>query len=176
MGAVHDFVSLSASLKHEGRSIGYIIGEYVGEEGKTLLLWFAFLTIILVVAVFAFVVGLVFQKYPSAATASILYIALALCFGVYLYQLDLPFIPGTVVFVALTFVSVFVGLKYPIQLTQQQWIPIVLLYSLIASVLPVWTLLQPRDYLSSFLLYAASAARSSPSSSGRSSRRRASRS
>jgi len=154
MGAVHDFVSLSASLKHEGRSIGYIIGEYVGDEGKNLLLWFAFLTIILVVAVFAFVVGLVFQQYPSAATASILYIGLALLFGVYLYQLDLPFIPGTVIFVALVFVSVFVGLEYPIQLSQQQWIPIVLIYSLIASVLPVWTLLQPRDYLSSFLLYA----------------------
>lgn len=154
MGAVHDFVSLSASLKHDGRSIGHIIGEYVGDEGKNLLLWFAFLTIILVVAVFAYVVGLVFQKYPSAATASILYIALAVVFGVYLYQLDLPFIPGTVVFVALVFVSVFVGIQYPIELSQQTWIPIVLLYSLIASVLPVWTLLQPRDYLSSFLLYA----------------------
>ncbi|WP_435099096.1 carbon starvation CstA family protein [Halarchaeum sp. P4] len=154
MGAVHDFVSLSASLRHEGRSIGYIIGEYIGEDGKNLLLWFAFLTIILVVAVFAFVVGLVFEQYPSAATASILYIMLALLFGVYLYQLDLPFIPGTVVFVTLVFASVFVGMEYPIHLTQQQWIPIILLYSLIASVLPVWTLLQPRDYLSSFLLYA----------------------
>ncbi|GAA0449971.1 carbon starvation protein A [Halococcus dombrowskii] len=154
MGAVHDFVSLSGSLRHEGRSIGSIIGEYVGEESKDLLLWFAFLTIILVVAVFAYVVGLVFQEFPSAATASMLYIALALVFGVYLYQFDLPFIPGTVLFVALTFASVFVGLRFPIQLSQTQWIPIVLVYSFIASVLPVWTLLQPRDYLSSFLLYA----------------------
>ena len=154
MGAVHDFVSLSGSLRHEGRSIGSIIGEYIGDEGKNLLLWFAFLTIILVVAVFAFVVALVFQEYPSAATASLLYIALALVFGVYLYQLDLPFIPGTVVFVVLVFASVFVGIQYPIQLSQGTWIPIVLLYAFLASVLPVWTLLQPRDYLSSFLLYA----------------------
>ncbi len=77
MGAVHDFVSLSGSLRHEGRSIGSIIGEYVGEESKDLLLWFAFLTIILVVAVFAYVVGLVFQEYPSAATASMLYCAVS---------------------------------------------------------------------------------------------------
>jgi carbon starvation protein len=154
MGAVHDFVSLSGSLRHEGRSIGSIIGEYIGDEGKNLLLWFAFLTIILVVAVFAFVVGLVFQEFPSAATASLLYITLALVFGVYLYQLDLPFIPGTVVFVTLVFASVFVGIEYPIQLSQGQWVPIVLAYAFIASVLPVWTLLQPRDYLSSFLLYA----------------------
>ena len=55
MGSVHDFVSLSGSLRHEGKSIGYIIGEYVGEGGKNMLLWFAFLTIILVVAVFALV-------------------------------------------------------------------------------------------------------------------------
>ena len=154
MGAVHDFVSLSGSLKHEGRSVGSIIGEYIGEGGKDLLLWFAFLTIILVVAVFAFVVALVFQQYPSAATASLLYVALAVVFGVYLYQLDLPFIPGTVVFVALVFASVFVGLRFPIELTQTQWIPIILVYAFVASVLPVWTLLQPRDYLSSFLLYA----------------------
>ena len=53
MGAVHDFISLSSSIRHEGRSIGYIVGQYVGEKGKNLLLWFAFLTIILVVAVFA---------------------------------------------------------------------------------------------------------------------------
>ncbi len=154
MGAVHDFISLSSSLRHEGKSIGYIIGEYVGEGGKNMLLWFAFLTIILVVGVFAFVVGVVFEVYPSAATASILYIALAMIFGVYLYQLDLPFIPGTIVFVAAVFASVYVGILYPIQLAATTWVPIVLVYAFIASVLPVWTLLQPRDYLSSFLLYA----------------------
>ncbi|USZ66837.1 carbon starvation protein A [Halorussus salilacus] len=154
MGAVHDFVSLSGSLRHEGKSIGYIIGEYVGEEGKNMLLWFAFLTIILVVAVFAYVTALVFQKYPSAATASILYIGLALVFGVYLYQFNGPFIPGTVVFVSGVFASVWVGIQYPLALTQETWIPIILAYAFVASVLPVWVLLQPRDYLSSFLLYA----------------------
>ncbi|MFH5800246.1 carbon starvation protein A [Haladaptatus sp. CMAA 1911] len=154
LGATHDFIALSSSLRHEGKSIGYIIGEYVGERGKNMLLWFAFLTIILVVAVFAFVVGVVFEAYPSAATASILYIALAVVFGVYLYQLNLPFGPGTVVFVVGVFASVWVGLKYPISLTAETWVPIILVYAFIASVLPVWTLLQPRDYLSSFLLYA----------------------
>ncbi|WP_435063400.1 carbon starvation CstA family protein [Halobaculum sp. EA56] len=193
MGSVHDFVSLSSSLRHEGKSIGYIIGEYVGERGKNMLLWFAFLTIILVVAVFALVVALVFDAYPSAATASILYIALAFAFGVYLYQLDGPFLPGTVAFVAGVFASVWVGIQYPIALTAgafvgegetiatatnaagnefivlfgegisflptiinaniSAWIPVVMVYAFLASVLPVWMLLQPRDYLSSFLLY-----------------------
>ena len=180
LGSVHDFVSLSGSLRHEGKSIGYIIGQYVGDRGKDMLLWFAFLTIILVVAVFALVVAIVFDAYPSAATASLLYIALAFMFGIYLYQLDLPFLVGTVVFVAGVFASVFVGINYPLVLVGSGdvpanaivllsssplppvlesgnialWIPVVLVYAFLASVLPVWMLLQPRDYLSSFLLYA----------------------
>lgn len=186
MGAVHDFTSLSASLRHEGKSIGYIIGQYVGERGKDMLLWFAFLLIILVVAVFAFVIGLVFDAYPQAATASVLYIGLAFLFGVWLYQFDLSFIGGTVIFVAGVFASVWVGILYPIALfgdpaafenaegvivlfgetapaiippiLESQnigaWVLVTLFYAALASVLPVWMLLQPRDYLSSFLLYA----------------------
>jgi len=186
MGAVHDFVSLSGSLRHEGKSIGYIVGEYVGESGKNMLLWFAFLTIVLVVAVFALVVGIVFNAYPEVSTASTIYILLALVFGVYLYQLDGPFIPGTAVFVTGVFAAVWVGINYPVALFEPTaertadigvtvllsgagnwvpgaaalgantaaWIPVVMVYAAIASALPVWVLLQPRDYLSSFLLYA----------------------
>ncbi|WP_226038847.1 carbon starvation CstA family protein [Natrinema sp. DC36] len=181
MGAVHDFVSLSGSLRHEGKSIGYMIGEYVGESGKNMLLWFAFLTIILVVAVFALVVGIVFNAYPQVVTASFIYILLALGFGVYLYQFNGPFIPGTVLFVAGVFAAVWVGLQFPFALfagdypsgtivlfssagewipgagalggNTAAWIPVVMVYGAIASALPVWVLLQPRDYLSSFLLY-----------------------
>ncbi|AQL44401.1 carbon starvation protein A [Halorientalis sp. IM1011] len=193
MGAVHDFISLSGSMRHEGKSIGYIIGEYVGERGKDMLLWFAFLTIILVVAVFALVVGIVLNAYPQAATASLVYILLALVFGVYLYQFDAPFIPGTIAFVAAVFAGVWVGIQYPIALfpavegvsypagtvvlleflgdgawlpgavasadavlqpNVAAWVPVILIYAALASGLPVWILLQPRDYLSSFLLYA----------------------
>jgi carbon starvation protein len=151
-----------------------------------MLLWFAFLTIILVIAVFALVVAVVFNAFPQAATASLIYIGLALVFGVWLYQLDLPFIAGTVIFVAGVFAGVWVGLQYPLALlpaaeagaypdgtvvllegvsgsaipgaglygaNTAAWIPVIIIYAFIASVLPVWTLLQPRDYLSSFLLY-----------------------
>jgi len=178
-GSVHDFMALTASMRHEGKSIGYIIGEYVGERGKDMILWFAFLTIILVVAVFGLVIALVFNAYPQAATASLVYIALALLFGVYLYQLDLPFLPGTLAFVAAVFAGVWVGVQYPLALVPGDypagtivllsgsplppvlgsvniatWIPVILVYGFIASVLPVWVLLQPRDFLTSSLLYA----------------------
>ena len=191
MGSVHDFVSLSGSLRHEGKSIGYIIGEYVGEGGKNMLLWFAFLTIILVVAVFALVVAIVFDAFPQVSTASFAYIALALAFGVYLYQFNGPFIPGTIVFVAGVFAGVWFGIQNPVAIfpavgdasypagtlvlaevlnlgsgswvpgssatamnpNRAAWVPIIMVYAGIASALPVWVLLQPRDYLSSFLLY-----------------------
>jgi carbon starvation protein len=184
MGAVHDFMSLSASVRHEGKSIGYIVGEYVGDRGKDMLLWFAFLTIILVVAVFALVVAVVFDAFPAAATASTIYIALALVFGVYLYQLGLPFLPGAAAFVAMVFAGVWVGLEFPIALVGTEevaadtivllgdaaawdwlplagaqnaniaaWVPVVAVYAFVASVLPVWVLLQPRDFLTSSLLY-----------------------
>ena len=177
-GAVHDFMSLSSSVRHEGKSIGYIIGEYVGERGKDMILWFAFLTIILVIAVFALVVALVFNAYPESATASAIFIALALLFGFYLYQIDGPFLPGAVAFIAAIFAGVWVGIQYPIALVPGEyargaivltggvglppvlgsaniaaWIPVVLIYAFVASVLPVWVLLQPRDFLTSNILY-----------------------
>ncbi|SMO32948.1 carbon starvation CstA family protein [Halorubrum cibi] len=185
MGAVHDFISLSGSIRHEGRSIGYIVGQYVGDRGKDLLLWFAFLTIILVVAVFALVVGIVFNAFPEVTTASFVYVLLALGFGVYLYQLNGPFVPGTVLFVAGVFAGIWVGIQFPFALFElageashdpgtfvlfsgtgswvpgaaalggntAAWVPVIMVYGAIASALPVWVLLQPRDYLSSFLLY-----------------------
>ncbi|EMA35401.1 carbon starvation protein A [Halobiforma nitratireducens JCM 10879] len=182
MGAVHDFMALSSSIRHEGKSIGFIIGEYIGERGKNMFLWFAFLVIVLVVAVFALLVAVILDAYPQAATASLLYIGLAIVFGIWLYQLDLPLIPGTVLFVGGIFASVWVGIQYPIALFEPSgfadeafilfagegawipgaelfgantatWIIVGLVYAALASVLPVWVLLQPRDYLSSFLLY-----------------------
>ncbi len=182
MGAVHDFMSLSSSVRHEGKSIGFIIGEYIGERGKNMFLWFAFLVIILVVAVFALLVAIILDAYPQAATASMIYIGLALVFGVWLYQLNLPFLAGTGVFVAGVFGSVWVGLQFPIALYEPSgfadqafillsgdggwvpgsglfgantamWILVALGYAFVAAILPVWVLLQPRDYLSSFLLY-----------------------
>jgi len=180
-GAVHDITALTSSIRHRGRSIGYVLGEYVGQRGKQMLLWFAFLTLILVVAAFALVVSLVFNAYPQTATASIIYVLLALIFGVWLYQLNLSFWGGTILFVAGVFASVWVGLQYPLALVSASghpagtitllesapgfipvllgsqnigaWVLVVLVYAAIASITPVWILLQPRDYLSSFLLY-----------------------
>ncbi len=184
-GAVHDFMALTSSIRHEGKSIGYIVGEYVGERGKNMLLWFSFLLVVLVIAAFVFLIAAVFNAYPAAAMASVIYIALAILFGLYLYQLQGPFLPGAALFTAGIFAGVWVGHNYPLALiaveglpdntivlfsdpAMWEWLPLAeaqnpnfaawalatVLYSFFAATLPVWVLLQPRDFLTSTLLYA----------------------
>ncbi len=188
-GAVHDFMALSSSVRHEGKSIGYIIGEYVGERGKNMLLWFAFLLVILVVAAFVFLIASVMNAYPPAATASIIYILLAVLFGVYLYQFNGPFLPGAALFVAAVFAGIFVGIEFPLAIAEAEglpegtivllgdgavleWLPLAeqfgpnfagwavatIIYTFFAATLPVWLLLQPRDFLTSTILYVGIAA------------------
>lgn len=166
-GAMNDFAVLTTSVRHDGRSVGHIFGEYVGERGKSLMLSLAVTANLLVIGALSLVVAIVFDAYPSTATASVCYVVLALLFGVY-KQFDLPFWLGTVLFVPAVFGSIWVGLEFPLVLVPEGgttvlptiinpnvavWLVIVLLYAFAASVLPVQTLLQPRDYLSSFLLY-----------------------
>lgn len=167
-GAMNDFAVLTTSVRHDGRSVGHIFGQYVGERGKTLMLSLAFTANLLVIGALSLVVAIVFDAYPSAATASICYVVLALLFGVY-KRCGLSFWLGTLVFVPAVFGSVWVGIEFPLVLIPEGgttflpmvvnfnvsiWLVVILLYAFAASVLPVQTLLQPRDYLSSFLLYA----------------------
>lgn len=164
LGAVHDFTSLVASVRHEGRSIGTIIEKYLGHSGKVLFLLFAWATLILVVAVFTLVVSVTFVKTPAVATASILFIILAVGFGFAVYRLRANFIVASVVGVLLLGLCLYLGVLFPfprIFAAQEGWDPmlsfwqlLLLVYIFVASVAPVNILLQPRDYLNSFLLYA----------------------
>ncbi len=154
MGGTHDMSSLVASLRHRGRSIGEIIDENIGISGKNLFLIFSLSTLILVVAVFASIVAKTFENTPEAATASILFILLAILFGQVLYRWKLPLVPSTVAGVVLLFASIWAGMRFPIQMDESFWLISLFVYVFLASVTPVWALLQPRDYLNSFLLYA----------------------
>jgi len=154
VGGVHDFSSLMASVRHRGRSIGEVISQYIGNRGKMLFLIFTWFTLILVIAVFTLVVSSAFASNGSVATASILFILLALGFGFSVYRWSLPLLPATVVGVILLFGAVWLSFHAPIQATQPFWIGILFVYIYIASVTPVWILLQPRDYLNAYLLYA----------------------
>lgn len=152
MGSVHDYVTTMGSVRNGGRSMGSVIGRFVGGRGSFLFKVFALLLVVLVIAVFAVIIAEIFEAYPAAATASFLFIVLATLFGFYLYKFGGSVLWGSVVFVPLVFGCVLLGIAFPIELSAATWLPLLLLYSFAASVLPVWSLLQPRDYLSSFLL------------------------
>ena len=168
-GAVHDFGALFASVRNKGQSIGEVIAESIGSRAKKLFLTFSYLTLILVVAAFASIVANTFRatytesgaldEVASAANAStamisILFIIIAIIFGMMVYRRNASLVVSTVVGVAAIVVCMVVGYNWhPIYLNGSTWMVIVGIYIAIASVTPVWILLQPRDYLSSFLLY-----------------------
>ena len=165
-GAVQDFASMYASVKNKGRTIGYIIEEYIGKMGKKLFLLFCWLFCILVVAAFADVVAGTFNGFTAneagefikvtangaVATTSMLFIIEAVALGMLLKYGKLPKWLNIVIAVAMLVVAVAVGLKFPIFLSRGVWHIIIFLYIMVACVVPVWALLQPRDYLNSYLL------------------------
>jgi carbon starvation protein len=153
VGAVHDFASLIASVRHRGKSIGEVIEAYVGPAGKVLFLLFSWSTLLLVIAVFIDIVANTFVGNPAVATASGLFIALAVAFGFAAYRLRLPLAVASVLGVIGLGVCVWLGFTFPLDLPYAVWVGLLVAYIFVASVTPVWVLLQPRDYLSSFLLY-----------------------
>ena len=154
IGGVHDYASIIASVRHQSKSIGFIIQSYIGISGKKLFLIFAWATLILVIAVFTIIVADTFTHIPSAGTSSILFMLLAVLFGIAIYRIKIPLWIASVVGVILLFLSIPAGNLFPIQLSAFTWQLILFGYIFIASTVPVWILLQPRDYLNSFFLYA----------------------
>ena len=168
-GAMHDFGALFASVRNKGQSIGEVIAESIGSRAKKLFLTFSYLTLILVVAAFASIVANTFKatydesgaldKVASSANAStamisILFILIAIVFGMMVYRRNASLVVSTVVGVLAIVACMAIGYNWhPIYLSGTTWMIIVGIYIAVASVTPVWILLQPRDYLSSFLLY-----------------------
>jgi carbon starvation protein len=153
IGAVHDLQALVASVRHRAKTISEILKENVGISSKKLFAAFAWLAIVLVIAVFAVVISKTFVAIPTAATAALLISVLAIPFGYAVYRRGAPLAVTTVVGVALLALCVWLGFQFPLRLPETVWVVVLLAYAFLASALPVWFLLQPRDYLESFLLY-----------------------
>ena len=168
-GGVHDFGALFASIRNRGQSIGEVIRDTMGQKAKRLFLTFAWLTLLLVVAAFASIVASTFGNTNAAGVAleganldanlstaiiSVLFIVLAIVFGVLVYRNNMNVGLASVIGCVGIVLIVFIGLNWhPISMSYIAWMYVLGFYILIASVTPVWILLQPRDYLSSFLLY-----------------------
>ncbi|MCP4663546.1 MAG: carbon starvation protein A [bacterium] len=158
MGAVHDFSALVISLRHQGRSIGDIAGKVISPRVRTLFLLIVVFLIWVVLAVFCFIIGTLFFNTPGSIFPINIQIIVAVVLGWLVYRRGIPvFIPSVVGYVLLL-VSIYYGNAFAeafpaiTEISVGAWVVILMIYSFIASVLPVWLLLQPRDYLNSHQL------------------------
>ncbi|ASI98612.1 carbon starvation CstA family protein [Thermococcus celer] len=153
IGAVHDYLALMSSVRYDGKSVQWIAGKLMSRRtgiAFELYIWFALL---LVVAAFTAVIAGIFKGTPEAATASILFLISAVIVGWLMYKTSLHFAGATLVGLILLAISVWLGFKYPIQASYHTWALFLLVYIIIAASLPVWVLLQPRDYLNAYILW-----------------------
>ena len=162
-GAVQDFATLYASVKNEGKSMGMLIDHYVGKTGRVLFLIFCWLFTLLLLAAFADILAHTFDavtvandvtNLPSAqaATISMLYIFVAMGFGCFIRKYKPAETDKFVAAVVLVIAMFFVGMKFPLYFDAGTWIYVIFAYCFIASIFPMWLLMEPRDYLSAFLL------------------------
>jgi len=166
IGGLHDYGALFASTRNGGKSVGEIIKTSMGKRAKNLFIIFALLVLILVIASFVNVVaGTFFSETPgfittnptgneTTAMVSILFIVLAIIYGLLTTKMGMKTGPATVIGLIGVCLALVIGLNFGVAIGRTAWIVIIAAYITIASLVPVWILLQPRDYLSSYLLYA----------------------
>ena len=175
-GGLQDFGSLFASIRHGGKSVGEIISDSMGKTAKKLFIIFALLVLILVIASFVNVVAGTFlttfaadgtlsafgivtkagglTNNQTTAMISALFIVLAVIYGILTNRCGVKTLPATIGGIIAIGLIVLFGLNFGLALSRNTWIVLIGVYIAIASLIPVWIMLQPRDYLSSFLLYA----------------------
>jgi len=165
IGGVHDFAALVASVRNRARSIADVARDSMSPLAYRLLLVFMWLALVYVLTVFTDLTATTFVEDGGVATSAWLFVVLAICFGLSLYRFKVPIVWATLVFVPLVFLAVWAGESLPIApewiasrlglSPVRAWSVVLIAYCFVASVTPVWILLQPRDYLSSYLLYAS---------------------
>ncbi len=158
---MHDFGALWASLRNKGKSIGALSGRYIGKRGANLFLVVIFLLLLMVIAAFAVVIKNLLISTPTAVIPTWGAIIVALLVGVAVYRMRWPLIPVTIVGVVALYALIVVGDSVPVVLPESflgmspstVWILALFIYGAIASLLPVWVLLQPRDYINGVQLF-----------------------
>ena len=170
MGCVHDMSALILSVRHNARSIGDIAGDIVGKKAITAYMVIMFFVVVLLMAIFLRLIAGLLIRYPEVVFPSAALIVIALGIGLLMYRTKIGLGPASIVGIILMLLSVWWGTGHPYALAEEGmlksteiqlgfnamggWMILLAVYSFLASVLPVWLLLQPRDYLESFKLYA----------------------
>ncbi|NBC10461.1 MAG: carbon starvation protein A, partial [Planctomycetes bacterium] len=163
IGAVHDFGSLVVSLRNRGQTVGDIAGRVLNARVRLLFLFVLFLALTIVIAIFGLVIAAVFRQYPTAIFPCLVQIPLAVVIGLWLHRRGVNLLVPSIIALAAMYLSVIygdTGWLHTFNATLAgwsniEWVIVLLAYSYVASVLPVWVLLQPRDYINSLQLLTA---------------------
>jgi carbon starvation protein len=158
---VHDFGAIWASVRNRARSVGALTGDVVGQRSRTLFMIVIFLLLLMVNAVFAVAIASELTAMPSAVIPTWSAVAVALVIGVSIYRLGVPILWPTIIGTVILYLMIYLGELMPVVLPEQvlglgrgtQWILILFGYAAVASMLPVWLLLQPRDYINGIQLF-----------------------
>ena len=158
---VHDFGSVWASIRHQARSIGTLTGDVVSVRARALFMVVIFFLLLMVNAVFAVAISDAFQATPSSVIPAWSAIVVAVIIGLLIYRLHVPLTVPTIVGTVVLYAVIYLGELVPIELPATvaglapgaQWIIILFAYAALASILPVWLLLQPRDYINGIQLF-----------------------
>ncbi len=154
IGAIHDYLSLTASVRYDGRSVQFVAQDLLGKSAGRSFGWFILFLCILVVAAFGDIVAGQFASGTGqVASTFFLFILAALILGFLLYRTKLSFLVSTLIGIVMLIAAFALGRQVGISASKDVWFLVIFIYIIIAAALPVNILLQPRDYLNSFLLY-----------------------
>ena len=160
IGAVHDFGALVVSIRNRGQTVGDIAGRVLSQRTRVLFLSVLFLALTIVLAIFGLVIAAVLKQYPSAILPCLVQIPIAVAIGTYLHRRGVNLLIPSLLTLGIMYLTVAFGnIGFLATLNESlaslpviAWVGVLLVYSYIASVLPVWTLLQPRDFINSLQL------------------------
>ncbi|MCX7981367.1 MAG: carbon starvation protein A [Syntrophales bacterium] len=153
IGSIHDYLALMASVRYDGKSVQFVASDLISKRTGRSFYYLVFFLLILVVAAFSNVIGTMFVKNPAIGAASIYMTLAAIILGVLIYRLKWNLTLSTVIGIILMVIAIWLGPKWPVTLSYELWMVVFFFYIIIAAAIPVNVLLQPRDYLNSFLLY-----------------------
>jgi carbon starvation protein len=153
IGAVHDYLSLMASVRHDGKSVQWIAGRIMQKRTGYLFSWFVEATLVLLMAAFMAIISNMFVKQPAVPSAAFFFIIAAIVFGWILYRMKVNFYLSTAIGLLMMAAAIWLGVALPITMSYKAWLVMLFVYIVVASSLPVWILLQPRDYLNAWILW-----------------------
>ncbi len=154
IGAVHDYLALMSSIRYEGKTIATVSGHVLSNRTKYIFLWYILFALILIIAAFIIFDVSIFMLRPQVATAILLFMPIAILVGVLIYKFNFPIKYALIVGLLLIVLAIYVGYNVPLVITDYNtWVTLLLIYGWLAGWLPLWYLLQPRDFLNVYIMW-----------------------